>query len=104
MSASPNRAWRRMPASARPRSPSAPAFYAVRFLLGMAEAGFFPGVIYFLTYWYPSSARARSVGLFYYGAPIALTFGGPISGQLVAHDAFGLHGWQIMFIVEGLLA
>src|SRR5215475_792441 len=83
---------------------SATAFYGVRFLLGMAEAGFFPGVIYFLTYWYPTSARARSVGLFYYGAPIALSLGGPLSGQLVQQDAFGLHGWQVMFLVEGLLA
>ena len=80
------------------------AFYAVRFLLGMTEAGFFPGVIYYMTYWYPTAARARSVGLFYYGAPLALTFGGPISGQLVAHEAFGLHGWQVMFLIEGLLA
>ena len=80
------------------------SFYAVRFLLGMMEAGFFPGVIYYMTYWYPTAARARSVGLFYYGAPLALTFGGPISGQLVAHDAFGLHGWQVMFLIEGLLA
>jgi len=79
-------------------------FHLVRFLLGMAEAGFFPGIIYYLTTWYPTSARARSVGIFYYGAPLALTFGGPLSGQLVAHDAFGLHGWQIMFLVEGLLA
>jgi MFS family permease len=79
-------------------------FYAVRFLLGIAEAGFFPGVIYYLTYWYPASSRARSVGLFYYGAPLAMTLGGPISGQLVAHDAFGLHGWQVMFLIEGLLA
>ena len=80
------------------------SYYIVRFLLGMAEAGFFPGVIYYLTYWYPASARARSVGIFFYGAPLALTFGGPLSGQLVAHDAFGLHGWQIMFIIEGLAA
>ncbi|MEY4965792.1 MAG: hypothetical protein RL274_1375 [Pseudomonadota bacterium] len=79
-------------------------YYVARFALGMAEAGFFPGVIYYLTYWYPASARARSVGMFFYGAPLALTFGGPLSGQLVAHDAFGLHGWQIMFIVEGLAA
>ncbi|HVW75915.1 MAG TPA: MFS transporter [Rhizomicrobium sp.] len=79
-------------------------FYAVRFLLGITEAGFFPGVIFYLTYWYPSAARARSIGLFYYGAPLALTFGGPISGQLVAHEAFGLHGWQVMFLIEGLLA
>jgi MFS family permease len=80
------------------------AYYGIRFLLGIAEAGFFPGVIYYLTYWYPTSARARSVGLFYYGAPLALTLGGPLSGQLVAHDAFGLHGWQVMFLVEGLMA
>jgi MFS family permease len=80
------------------------AFYGVRFLLGITEAGFFPGVIYYLTRWYPTSARARSVGIFYYGAPLALTFGGPLSGFLVGRDAFGLHGWQVMFIVEGLLA
>ena len=79
-------------------------FYAIRFTLGVAEAGFFPGVIYYLTLWYPKAARARSVGLFYYGAPLALTFGGPLSGQLVAHDAFGLHGWQVMFLIEGLMA
>jgi sugar phosphate permease len=79
-------------------------FHLVRFLLGIAEAGFFPGIIYYLTTWYPTSARARSVGLFYYGAPLALTFGGPLSGYLVAHDVFGLHGWQVMFLVEGLLA
>jgi MFS family permease len=80
------------------------SFYGVRFLLGITEAGFFPGVIYYLTYWYPTSARARSVGLFYYGAPLALSLGGPLSGQLVAHDAFGLHGWQIMFLIEGVMA
>lgn len=79
-------------------------FHAVRFLLGMAEAGFFPGIIYYLTTWYPTAARARSVGVFYYGAPIALTLGGPLSGYLVGQDAFGLHGWQVMFIVEGLAA
>jgi MFS family permease len=83
---------------------SPPMFYAVRFVLGIAEAGFFPGVIFYLTCWYPESARARSVGLFYYGAPLALTFGSPLSGVLVAHDALGLHGWQVMFIAEGLLA
>ena len=80
------------------------SFYGVRFLLGITEAGFFPGVIYYLTTWYPTSARARSVGLFYYGAPLALTLGGPLSGLLVAREAFGLHGWQVMFLVEGLLA
>jgi MFS family permease len=80
------------------------SFYAVRFLLGVAEAGFFPGVILYLTYWYPTSARGRSVGMFYYGAPIALTLGSPLSGLLVAHEWLGLHGWQVMFIIEGLMA
>ena len=80
------------------------AFYGVRFLLGITEAGFFPGVIYYLTCWYPTSARARSIGLFYYGAPLALTIGGPLSGLLVAHDVLGFKGWQVMFLVEGLLA
>jgi len=80
------------------------SYYVLRFLLGITEAGFFPGVIYYLTNWYPRGARARSVGIFFYGAPIALSLGGPISGLLVAHDAFGLHGWQVMFIVEGLAA
>ena len=79
-------------------------FHIVRFLLGVAEAGFFPGIIYYLTHWYPTASRGRSVGLFYYGAPLALTFGGPLSGFLVAHDALGLHGWQVMFLVEGLAA
>jgi MFS family permease len=79
-------------------------YYLIRFALGVAEAGFFPGVIYYLTTWYPRSSRARSIGIFYYGAPLALTFGGPISGLLVGHDAFGMHGWQVMFIVEGLAA
>ena len=50
------------------------------------------------------AARGRSVGLFYYGAPIALTLGSPLSGLLVAHDALGLHGWQVMFLIEGLMA
>lgn len=79
-------------------------YYVVRFALGVAEAGFFPGVIYYLTTWYPRASSAGAVGIFYYGAPIALSFGGPLSGALVAHPAFGLHGWQAMFIVEGLAA
>src|SRR5450432_2416966 len=83
----------------------ATAFYVVRMLLGLAEAGFFPGVILYLTYWYPKSARARSTGLFYYGAPLAFILGGPLSGQLLdLNGLFGLKGWQLMFLVEGLLA
>jgi MFS family permease len=80
-------------------------FYALRFLLGVAEAGFFPGVILYLTYWFPSAARGRMLGLFYFGAPIALTLGGPLSGLLLELEGvFELKGWQWMFLVEGLAA
>lgn len=79
-------------------------FYALRFALGVAEAGFFPGVILYLTYWVPSEYRGRVVGLFYFGAPLAFIFGGPLSGLLLNLDGVGLLGWQWMFLVEGLLA
>jgi MFS family permease len=81
------------------------AFYALRLLLGAAEAGFFPGVILYLTYWFPDAQRGRIMGLFYFGAPIAFILGGPLSGLLLDfHGSLGLHGWQWMFLVEGLLA
>jgi MFS family permease len=84
---------------------TATTFYVLRLLLGIAEAGFFPGVILYLTYWFPSSARARVMGLFYFGAPLAFILGGPISGLLLEMDGvLGLKGWQWMFMVEGLLA
>lgn len=80
-------------------------FYLLRVLLGVAEAGFFPGVVLYLTYWFPSNARARTLGLFYFGAPLAFIFGSPLSGLLLEfHGAGGLTGWQWMFLVEGLLA
>ena len=80
-------------------------FYLFRFLLGVMEAGFFPGVIYYLTYWYPSEMRARSIGLFYFGIPLALIFGGPLSGWLLEFDGMAnLKGWQWMFMIEGILA
>ncbi|MDR6869011.1 MFS family permease [Bosea sp. BE125] len=80
-------------------------FYVLRVLLGAAEAGFFPGVILYLTYWIPSFGRARAMGLFYFGAPLAFIFGGPLSGLLLEfHGTGGLQGWQWMFMVEGLLA
>ena len=80
-------------------------FYVLRFLLGAAEAGFFPGVILYLTYWIPAYSRGRVMGLFYFGAPIAFIFGGPLSGLLLELEGVGgLTGWQWMFLVEGLLA
>lgn len=80
-------------------------FYALRFLLGVAEAGFFPGVIYYLTKWFPASSRTRVMGMFYFGAPLAFIFGSPLSGLLLEFDGMlGLKGWQWLFLVEGLLA
>jgi MFS family permease len=81
------------------------AFCLLRFLLGVAEAGFFPGVVLYLTYWFPSRARGRVMGLFYFGAPLAFIFGGPLSGLLMdLNGALGLRGWQWMFLIEGLAA
>ena len=81
------------------------SFYVLRLLLGAAEAGFFPGVILYLTYWFPQQQRGRVLGLFYFGAPIAFIVGGPLSGLLLEfHGPGGLEGWQWMFVVEGLLA
>jgi MFS family permease len=80
-------------------------FYALRLLLGAAEAGFFPGVILYLTYWFPAPERGRIMGMFYFGAPLAFIIGGPISGLLMElNGALGLRGWQWMFLVEGMLA
>jgi sugar phosphate permease len=81
------------------------AFYTIRFLLGVAEAGFFPGVIYYLTHWFPQSSRARAVGVFYFGAPLAFIFGSPLSGLLLElHGTAGLAGWQWLFLIEGAMA
>lgn len=83
-------------------------FIILRFLLGVSEAGFFPGVILYLTFWFPQNIRARVTGYFLFGAPLAFIIGGPLSGSLLALEgssfAFGLYGWQLMFVVEGLLA
>ncbi len=81
------------------------SFYTLRLLLGAAEAGFFPGVILYLTYWFPSSVRGQVLGLFYLGAPLAFIFGGPVSGLLLQMSPrLGLQNWQWMFLTEGLLA
>src|SRR6516225_9812407 len=79
------------------------SFGVVRFLLGVAEAGFFPGLILYFTYWFPSYHHARIVSGFLIGLPIAVALGAPISTALLGLDGlFGLRGWQIMFIAEGL--
>jgi MFS family permease len=81
------------------------SFYVLRFLLGVAEAGFFPGVILFVTYWFPRRERGKILGLFYFGYPLSLMFGSPLSGFLLDFDgAFGLHGWQWMYLIEGIAA
>jgi D-galactonate transporter len=79
-------------------------FYVLRFLLGVAEAGFFPGVILYLTYWYPSERRARVLALFMTGIPIAGVIGGPLSGWILNAMAGvqGLAGWQWLFLLEAL--
>jgi ACS family tartrate transporter-like MFS transporter len=81
------------------------SFYALRFLLGVAEAGFFPGIILYLTYWFPARERARIVALFMAAVPLATMVGGPVSGVLLEmHGLLGLKGWHWLFIVEGLPA
>src|SRR3954469_3436811 len=77
------------------------AFLVLRFLLGAAEAGFFPGVILYLTYWFPSEYRAKIVGIFMVAIPIAGLIGSPISGAILGMDGIlGLGGWQWIFILE----
>ncbi len=81
------------------------SFYAARVLLGIAEAGFFPGIVLYLTYWIPAADRARAGALFMMAAPVAIIIGAPISNRLLAlHGALGLHGWQWLFLIEGLPA
>jgi len=78
------------------------SFYVLRFLLGVAEAGFFPGMILYLTYWFPNSARAAILGVFIIANPAATVVGAPLSTALLQTSVFGLTGWQTMFLVEGL--
>jgi ACS family tartrate transporter-like MFS transporter len=82
---------------------SASGFYALRFLLGLAEAGFFPGLIFYLTRWFPARERARTIAAFMTATLIAGVIGGPISGTLLSlHGAGGLAGWQWLFLLEGV--
>ncbi len=80
-------------------------FYVLRFLLGVAEAGFFPGMILYLTYWFPAETRGRAVSRFMTATPIAGVIGGPLSGLLLQmNGAGGLAGWQWLFLIEGVPA
>src|SRR4029453_2321565 len=80
-------------------------FYLLRFLLGVAEAGFFPGVVYYLSLWYPARQRARAIAAFMTAVPVTGLIGGPLSGALLELDGlYGLTGWQWLFLVEGLPA
>lgn len=79
------------------------SFYILRFLLGVAEAGFFPGIILYLTYWYPAEYRARFLAAFAVAVPLSTVIGAPISGLLLGLDGLmGLKGWQWLFILEGI--
>ena len=83
--------------------PGSTSFAIVRFLLGVAEAGFFPGIILYFTYWFPSHHHARIVSGFLVGLPVAVAIGAPISTALLSLDGlFGLQGWQVMYIVEAI--
>jgi D-galactonate transporter len=81
------------------------SFYLLRVLLGMAEAGFFPGVIFYLTLWFPAEYRARIVGYFMAAIPLSTVIGAPISGVLLyLHGGLGLAGWQWLFVIEAVPA
>ena len=83
---------------------SAHGFYALRFGLGVAEAGFFPGILVYLYRWFPAGRRASITALFTLAVPMAGVVGGPVSGWILEHmqDTAGLRGWQWMFLIEGL--
>ena len=87
-------------------APNASSLLALRFLLGVAEAGLFPGVIFYLSHWFPAAYRARIVGVFMLAIPIASAIGTPLAAWLIqaGHGAFGLDGWRVMMICVGLPA
>lgn len=85
---------------------SVTSFYILRFLLGLAEAGFYPGVILYLTYWFPAHRRARIIAVFMSAIPVAGIFGNPLSGWIMDsfQGAMSLQGWQWMFLIEAIPA
>jgi len=77
------------------------SFYVLRFILGAAEAGFFPGIIYYFTQWLPAAERGKAMAVFLSGSAIASVISGPVSGALLSINALSLHAWQWMFLIEG---
>src|SRR6201993_45382 len=81
------------------------SFYIMRFVLGVAEAGFFPGILFYLTLWFPSAYRGQIMGWFMAAIPISTIVGAPVSGMILGLDGvLGLHGWQWLYILEGVPA
>ena len=83
---------------------TAKEFFVMRFLVGAAEAGFFPAVIVYITHWFPASDRARATARFYAANPLSFVIGSPLAGLLLGISWFGLHGWRWLFILEGIPA
>jgi D-galactonate transporter len=85
---------------------SVTSFYGLRFLLGVGEAGFFPGVIYYLTLWYPNTRRTQTISLFLLAIPVTGILGSLVSGWIMTRfdNLHGLHGWQWLFVIEGIPA
>jgi ACS family tartrate transporter-like MFS transporter len=77
-------------------------FAALRFLLGLAEAGFYPGILLYFTYWFPAATRARILAIFCMGIPVSNIIGAPLSGWLLGVEGHGFKGWQWMYILEGI--
>jgi MFS family permease len=77
-------------------------FYILRFVLGIAEAGFFPGVIYYFTRWLPGVERGKAIAIFLSGSAVASLISGPLAGALLQIEGLGWHGWQWMFVIEGM--
>lgn len=86
--------------------PNATTLYIARILLGVAEAGFFPGIMLYLTFWFPRAVRVRLTGLFMIALPASSALGAPLSGAIIQYldGLFGLAGWRVMFLIEGLPA
>src|SRR6186713_1186369 len=80
------------------------SFYILRFLLGVGEAGFFPGVIVYLTHWFTARDRAKAIAFFYAAVPLSYVIGAPLSGFLLRINWLGLEGWRWLFILEGIPA